>query len=319
MKKHYSLLFFVAAANFALAQPSLTAADLNPVIGEQITTIRATTMIPHGANGANVSWDFSAATQQAASTVYMRASSAAHPGTNLVLDYPGQAQLYYQNDNTQQSIKYQDAGGVLITFSDQMKMMGFPLNSNTSFTDAFAATFANGGTNFVRTGNTTITYMGYGTMKTPTGTYTNAIKIKFEQIYKDEYDNDEINYNTTAYYWYKAGIHMPIASSVTFTNDISPVAQEYTDYFASSILGIESISAVDFQIYPNPVNDILNINLGDGFKNTQTRVLNINGQELMLLENSTSKLDVSSVLAGIYFLEIKLENGQIATKKFQKL
>ena len=80
MKKHYFLLLFVAAGNFALAQPSLTAADLNPVIGEKITVIRATSMMPHGANGANVSWDFSAATQQATSTVNMIASNSAHPG-----------------------------------------------------------------------------------------------------------------------------------------------------------------------------------------------------------------------------------------------
>ena len=76
---------------------------------------------------------------------------------------------------------------------------------------------------------------------------------------------------------------------------------------------------IDLQIYPNPANDIININFGEGFENTQTRVLNINGQELMLFENPTSKLDVSSLLAGIYFLEIKLENGQVATKKFLKL
>ena len=79
-------------------------------------------MMPHGANGSNVSWDFSAATPLADATVDMTASNAAHPGTNLVYDYAGQAQLYYQNDNTQQSIKYQVVSGIQITFSDQMKI-----------------------------------------------------------------------------------------------------------------------------------------------------------------------------------------------------
>ena len=318
MKKHYALLLFVAATNFALAQPSLTAADLNPVVGEQITMTRATTMMPHGANGSNVSWDFSAATPLADATVDMTASNAAHPGTNLVYDYAGQAQLYYQNDNTQQSIKYQVVSGVQITFSDQMKMLSFPLNNTTSFADPFAATFTDSGINYSRTGNTFVTYMGYGTMKTPTGTYTNTIKIKFEQIFSDTDASDELNYHTIAYYWYKAGIHYPIASSVTFSDDFGSI-EEYTDYYSSTTVGTENISLVDIQIYPNPANDILNINLAEGFENSHTRVLNINGQELLTVDNSTSKLDVSELLSGIYFLEIKLENGQIATKKFQKL
>ncbi|MGJ8661098.1 MAG: T9SS type A sorting domain-containing protein [Bacteroidota bacterium] len=321
MKKNYTFLLFVAISQIALAQPNLNGSDLNPVIGEQITYTRATAMQPHGANGSNVTWDFSSASPMANATVSMTASNSAHPGTNLVHDYAGQAQLYYQNDNTQQSIKYQFASGVLISFSDQMKMLQLPLNNNSGFTDAFAATFSSGGINFSRTGNTTVTYMGYGTMITPNGTYSSCIKIKLEQIYSDVFSGGTINYNTTAYYWYKAGYHYPVATSVMFSDDLG-TNEEYTDYYASSTVGIENQNSVDFTLYPNPATDVLTIQHNNIESLESATVVDLMGKivpiEIIKTPFGEWKLNISELVDGTYLLQIKLKNGNVTTSKFEK-
>ncbi|MFA7273740.1 MAG: T9SS type A sorting domain-containing protein [Crocinitomicaceae bacterium] len=318
MKKIYASFIFVSTAIYSFAQPNINGSDINAVVGEQITITRATAMQPDGPNASNVTWDFSSATPMSNSTISMSASDAAHPGTNLVYDYAGQAQLYYQMDNTLQSVKYQFASGVLINFSDQMKLMEFPLNNNTNFTDAFAASFNSGGINFARSGTTTITYMGYGTMITPNGTYSSCIKIKMEQIYSDVFVGGTINYNTTGYYWYKAGYHYPIASSVTFTDDLG-TNEQYTDYYGSSSLSVSQQDLVDFQLYPNPTHDNLFISLPSNLMPVEYSISDNNGKEVMQIQNSNTSIDLSNLASGMYFLSMTLKDGSILRKTFQKL
>ena len=71
-----------------------------------------------------------------------------------------------------------------------------------------------------------------------------------------------------------------------------------------------------FTLYPNPVNDILNINKKDSIEISSIHVYNVLGQLLVVIPNAgnTSKIDVSNLPSGNYFLKIKSDKGMSSTK-----
>ena len=80
--------------------------------------------------------------------------------------------------------------------------------------------------------------------------------------------------------------------------------------------------AVDFNIFPNPATNEVNVNLTPFEDEVFTlRVFNNLGQEVyrkeyLYLEEYIEKLDLSQYNSGIYMLNIELEDGTILNKKF---
>lgn len=84
-------------------------------------------------------------------------------------------------------------------------------------------------------------------------------------------------------------------------------------------MSIPSFSEWNFSLFPNPAQNILNIHLNK-IQNVSANIYSINGklmhkQPLDLFEN---KIDIKSLNAGVYFLEIEDENGNKQIKKFIK-
>ncbi|WP_157208964.1 T9SS type A sorting domain-containing protein [Mariniflexile maritimum] len=80
-------------------------------------------------------------------------------------------------------------------------------------------------------------------------------------------------------------------------------------------LGVSSNKTVDFAIYPNPANDVLNISTSS--KMASVEVSNITGQT-MFTKIGVKRIDISSLSSGMYFLTVKSEEGASTTKKFIK-
>jgi hypothetical protein len=82
----------------------------------------------------------------------------------------------------------------------------------------------------------------------------------------------------------------------------------YTISIISSVQEIENLIAV----YPNPVKEIINIRNAD---NSNIRIFNIEGREILNIENArnTLSIDVSYLSEGLYFMKIT-KNHQIFTK-----
>jgi len=84
--------------------------------------------------------------------------------------------------------------------------------------------------------------------------------------------------------------------------------------FLRQPLSVEGFTKNDFEIYPNPASEFLNIKSQSG--NYNYSIYNSLGQKVnaTLSEN---KFDISNLSNGIYFLKIETEKGS-ATKKFIK-
>jgi len=96
----------------------------------------------------------------------------------------------------------------------------------------------------------------------------------------------------------------------------------------SSVTSIEKKDELQFKIYPNPTDKILNVNFASQSQgNLEFNIYNIVGQNVMsegvnnseFIENSsqqnTYKLDVSSLKTGVYFLQIKIGNKYTHVEK----
>ncbi len=79
------------------------------------------------------------------------------------------------------------------------------------------------------------------------------------------------------------------------------------------------IGAKDILIYPNPAQDILNINLGNEIKiaNLSLRIMNTTGMEIMSqnLDNVNNLLNISTLQNGIYFCIITDKDKVLSTKR----
>ncbi|MFN4248733.1 MAG: T9SS type A sorting domain-containing protein [Flavipsychrobacter sp.] len=102
--------------------------------------------------------------------------------------------------------------------------------------------------------------------------------------------------------------------------DINPVVMTNTAYRRLEPVNVIEVEhSEEILVYPNPANDILNINMADDYYQ-HARVVNSIGQELK--ETSVTKgnntLNIKQLPAGIYQLLLKGEYGTKAIK-FQKL
>ncbi len=79
-----------------------------------------------------------------------------------------------------------------------------------------------------------------------------------------------------------------------------------------------TFDVANFNYYPNPTSDILNISYSDSI--TQVRVFNMLGQEVIIRKvNATStQVDLSSFASGTYFVEVTSDQVSKTIKVVKK-
>jgi len=82
-----------------------------------------------------------------------------------------------------------------------------------------------------------------------------------------------------------------------------------TEFFNScgNSVGINETDAVEFQLYPNPTNNIINITTAATIE-TLT-VYNLQGQSLIEVKSNIKQLDLSNLAQGAYIIQMKTAEG----------
>lgn len=127
--------------------------------------------------------------------------------------------------------------------------------------------------------------------------------------------------STQQYQWYLNGNLVPDATdefyiptqsgnySVLVTNDFGCQTESTPFNFVVTNTSNISISQV-IQIFPNPVNDILNIECANPVK--FAKIYNAQGKIVQQIEDNTKQIEIAYLRNGIYFLEIQVnETSQI--------
>lgn len=87
--------------------------------------------------------------------------------------------------------------------------------------------------------------------------------------------------------------------------------------FCAERLGINDSQIVaNFNYYPNPVTNVLNISSKTNFK--QLAIYNLVGQKVADFNAASHTINMESLTAGIYILKAEFENGQVETTKIIK-
>ena len=319
MKKIYFLSSVLSLSLTAIAQPTLTGADLNPTIGETMSMIRGD-YISEGSGGNNLTWDLSAATNNSSYGVTVDASTGLTPNANIDFNYGGQSDTYYFNDATGQKLYNQFAYSIMMTYSDPMQFLTFPLSMSTSYIDSFEASYTSSGVLFYEQGTIEVVADGYGTLITPAGTYTNVLRVTTTENYTNTYDVTPYIYHSVSVNWYKAGFHHVLASCVTTTDRNSPGLLQYTEYMVAGVAGITELSVNNSSVYPNPVETQLFVNPGQT-EITNYDLFSLNGELIYSsTESATSTIEInmSSMDKGIYILKLTRTDNSVETRKIVK-
>jgi len=71
-------------------------------------------------------------------------------------------------------------------------------------------------------------------------------------------------------------------------------------------------------VYPNPVNDILKVEIQNNIKIETLELFDVLGKRIKVFDKDKKVLHLSEILSGIYILVIKTDKG-IVRKKIRKI
>jgi hypothetical protein len=325
-------LFTFASASTAVAQPTLTAATNNPVIGNLYIEHKADTAgKTPGPSGANVTWNFSTLTEVERDTTRFISCAAtpmcdSFPGANIVA-YNSNGYLYAATSTA----GYKLLGGyhdtTIMHFSDPQNMMSYPVTYNTVQKDTVVTAVPAGGlpVDIVRYDN--ILADGYGTLKLPSGNYANVLRLHMTSmdvlmVTLPDTILSDTSYSES-YAWYASGFHSPL---LTMNID--------------SAMGVKSVSGMSWFSKPGTVATNVITRPGAGitvFPNPATRDINIDynslasGLATVTLKDLTGRTTISwsehvrpdinrlhytlpQLPEGMYVLSIQTENDIISEK-----
>jgi hypothetical protein len=91
---------------------------------------------------------------------------------------------------------------------------------------------------------------------------------------------------------------------------------EISNLYTNNVLSSSDFNQNNLKVamYPNPVNDILNIDIENEIKSVE--IYNIQGQRV--IQSNSKQIETSSLNSGIYMVRIEDTNGGIATQKLIK-
>lgn len=319
IKNLQNLIIAAGLLNSALsiAQPTLTSANTSPILGD-VYVVKSTNYVAPGSAGASQVWNLSgmaatSTTNYTAVTVASTPNGASFPSANIAVT-DGTNYAYLNGTPTLLQNSGIDGGGVVMSYSNLEDELHYPFNYTNTFNDSWATTFTNGLT-FYRTGTSTVTADGYGTVTTPAGTFNNTLRVHLYQVYQDSANIGSpiiINYTNDEYFWYLPGNHYTVASVYSLTTNGSPTtAGSYLNVVTTGVNEHHGAFS-SLNLYPNPSSQNINVNYeASGYQNISMNIFNSMGQKIKSLDNvssfgvgNTLTVSVNDLPSGIYYLQM---------------
>lgn len=332
MKKNLlkTLAAITLCSSAAIAQPTLTAIGINPVVGD-LYTLKQCNFVNPGSAGANQTWNLSGmvATSTASYTSSSPSSTpyaSSFTNSNFSMNFSG----VYTFGNTSSTV-WQNTGAygnnVMFAYSNPEDYLHYPFNMGNTFTDTWAVNFTSNTIPFARTGTTTVTYDGYGTLTLPNGTFSNAVRVHFYQSFQDVYTyasvTNTITYTNDEYMWYLNGNHQTIAAVYTSSNSTSPGTQQngfYVNNIVSSVNDYDNVSS-NIISYPNPAAEEINFDFLNSTEIKEIQFYDLTGKQILVEKINTNemgntiKVKLNQFTAGIYLVKFISTDGSVGTKK----
>lgn len=335
-------LFFLLAgmllSNAVFAQPVINAGNYNALAGDATDEYDLDTVgYSPGPGGAGVTWNFAPfngpalfglSVHNASGTPF----SSLFPGANISIQNAFTDFHYYDMNATGQYFYGWGPGyGGSEIYTDPAQLIAYPFTYLSAYVDTFYAQFMRGTESITYDGTVSVEGDGYGTITTPTGTYTNVLRVKiywdFTETRIEAPDTSYFFNDNVEYHWIKPGLHFPVFTykKISITSD--------SIMFKGGAIGryIDSKQIPDFvndvesennvSVYPNPCSTgkiQLFMNRFATAK-AEIQIMNANGQLVYCAQSTLNSnvidLDVQGLERGLYFIQVS--NGtNLVTQKF---
>jgi hypothetical protein len=223
------------------------------------------------------------------------------PGTNFSFrfDISGQQLFYYYASSATKleslatDVTNDATGGN--TYTNGRSALDFPIAYLGTTTDTYQKT---GGS--VQT--TTNTYDGYGTLKTPYGTYNNVVRIK--QV-NSAFPNPD-------YLWFQTSPLLNIFAYISNNNSYFSFDGATTGVNAQALATKVSIS-------PNPATGSVVVSIhGQGTREGKLNIYSSDGRLMtsLISDIAGAHINVSTWAGGLYFYQYKTATGVTANGRF---
>lgn len=144
----------------------------------------------------------------------------------------------------------------------------------------------------------------------------NGISVKDDLSYHVEHDftlpytltiGESVEVEVYSDFAYKGDRDSELYIISSLGEQIVPIIDNYT-------IGLEENNALNVELYPNPVNNVLTVK-GDNI--VKVAIFNALGQEVVAVENR-NEIDVTSLNNGLYFVRVTDVNGNVSVNKIVK-
>tara|TARA_Y100001933_G_C18900009_1_gene522117 strand:- start:37 stop:1053 length:1017 start_codon:yes stop_codon:yes gene_type:complete len=324
MKLLLNTLLFIPFLTFS---QSLDVSN-EPAIGEAATlyVCDSNTTDYESITGTGVNWDYSTISSVNSLTndisitdATLSTNAGSFPTSVKALNIASSISMFFNSgtggmsERVSQGFVFSDpgAGDFVVSFSnDDQKLMTYPFVVGDVITDIFDGSLE---TALLPTGPVpangagVATVDGQGTLVLPLNTYNNVIRYKLKDSVLATIPLVGVaQLNRTLYEYYDHSVsNLPIfvhlttslVSSAFNVSSTIVLSKEMPQIFT----GLHSMNTVDVSVYPNPSSNKLSIS---NFNATSYQITNSLGQKVAsgLVENS--KLDISKLDAGSYFVHL---------------
>jgi len=131
---------------------------------------------------------------------------------------------------------------------------------------------------------------------TPTRVGASWDWLGFESISAAGYNSAALQSDGTLYCW---GGNNEGSSGVGFSGDV-----DFPTQISCNTLGTASVYDNALSIYPNPVNDILHINLASQNASDQIGIIDVMGKKILEQTGNSAAINVANLQQGMYVLQI---------------
>lgn len=110
---------------------------------------------------------------------------------------------------------------------------------------------------------------------------------------------------------YVAGDIIPNSAEIIFDTNPAITTNTWTTTFVAP-LSVADASEAWLRVYPNPTQDVLNLQMQSGFSINAIRLLDVNGRVVLAktTEATTMELSIGHLTAGVYLLEAESDKGR---------
>lgn len=213
------------------------------------------------------------------------------------------------NDNVHRLLGF-DYNSQSFIYSTPFNYYSYPMQFGKVYSSNFAIASEN------QDGIYSVVYDGAGTLKLPSGEFKNVSRLKL--LTKTVFDDKTDTLYTVEYQFIQKenGIILLRLYEGEASSDPNLLTYNYEYYFKPFITNVnEELSNLTI-VYPNPVNNILNVEVPNSLVSGY-EIVDMNGKLLKETTHS-NRIDVSSLNTGTYILKATLLDNSIVVKKFIK-